>query len=192
MGAVTVGADSVDELDAELAVLVAETEAIRAAIAGDRSAFAQIYASFSPMVRGIVLAQAGVVEAADLVQDVFLVALRRIDEVRDPTKFGGWLATIARTRCIDALRRRRKIEPVDEDAWASADPPRTDALTVLRAIRGLPPSYHETLVMRLVEGMSPVEIATRTGMTSGSVRVNLHRGLTLLRARMGIGGDDDR
>lgn len=178
--------------DAELADLVAEAEAIRAAIAGDRSAFAQIYASYSPMVRGIVLATAGVVDAADIVQDVFLVALRRIDEVRDPAKFGGWLASIARTRCIDVLRRRRRIEPVDEDAWASKDPPRTDALTVLRAIRQLAPSYHETLVMRLVEGMSPVEIATRTGMTSGSVRVNLHRGMTLLRAQLQIGGDDGR
>jgi RNA polymerase sigma-70 factor (ECF subfamily) len=181
-----------DVEDAELAVLVAETEAIRAAIAGDRAAFAQIYASFAPMVRGIVLASVGVVDAADVVQDVFLVALRRIEEVRDPTKFGGWLATIARTRCIDMMRRRRKLEPVDEQAWASKDPPRTDALAVLRAIRRLSPSYHETLVMRLVEGMSPVEIATRTGMTSGSVRVNLHRGLALLRADMGIGVDDDR
>lgn len=190
MVSATVGAPEVDvEDDAELAVLVAETEAIRAAIAGDRSAFALIYTSFAPMVRGIVLASIGIVDAADVVQDVFLIALRRVNEVRDPTRFGAWIAAIARSRCVDVLRRQRTVEPVDEDAWASKDPPRADALAVLRAIRQLAPSYHETLVMRLVEGMSPVEIATRTGMTSGSVRVNLHRGLAQLRARLKIGGD---
>lgn len=177
--------------DPELEGLVAEAAAIRAAMEGDRSAFGQLYARFSPMVRGIALASIGVVEVADVVQDVFLVALRRIHELRDPVRFGGWLASIARTRCIDVLRRQRVVEPVDEDAWASGDPPRADALVVLRAIRALPPSYHETLVMRLVEGMSPVEIATCTGMTSGSVRVNLHRGLSMLRARLKISGGDD-
>jgi len=89
------------------------------------------------------------------------------------------------------LRRRRTIEPVDEEAWTSGDPPRADALTVLRAIRQLSPSYHETLVMRLVEGMSPVEIAATTGMTRGSVRVNLHRGLAQLRGILEIEGGND-
>jgi RNA polymerase sigma-70 factor, ECF subfamily len=84
------------------------------------------------------------------------------------------------------LRRRRATVPVDEDAWADGDPPRTDALAILRAIRGLPTCYHESLVMRLVEGMSPPEIAEVTGMTAASVRVNLHRGLAKLRTRLKI------
>jgi RNA polymerase sigma-70 factor (ECF subfamily) len=48
------------------------------------------------------------------------------------------------------------------------------------------------LVLRLVEGMTGPEIALRTGMTAGSVRVNLHRGMKMLRARLGAedGGDD--
>ena len=62
---------------------------------------------------------------------------------------------------------------------------------MLRAIRQLSPSYHETLVMRLVEGMSPVEIAATTGMTRGSVRVNLHRGLAQLRGILEIEGGND-
>ena len=55
----------------------------------------------------------------------------------------------------------------------------------LAAIRELPETYRETLIMRLVEGMSGPEIAERTGMKPRSVRVNLHRGFKLLRERLG-------
>jgi RNA polymerase sigma-70 factor (ECF subfamily) len=51
-------------------------------------------------------------------------------------------------------------------------------------IQTLPESYRETLVLRLVEGMTGPEIATRTGMTAESVRVNLCRGMKLLRAKL--------
>ena len=53
---------------------------------------------------------------------------------------------------------------------------------VLDAVRSLPDAYRETLILRLVEGMTGPEIAARTGLTEGSVRVNLHRGMKLLRA----------
>ena len=45
-------------------------------------------------------------------------------------------------------------------------------------------TYRETLILRLVEGMTGPEIAARTGMTHGSVRVNLHRGMEQLRAKL--------
>jgi RNA polymerase sigma-70 factor (ECF subfamily) len=55
---------------------------------------------------------------------------------------------------------------------------------VLDVIRSLPAAYRETLVLRLVEGMTGPEIAERTGLTAASVRVNLHRGMKLLRERL--------
>jgi len=54
-------------------------------------------------------------------------------------------------------------------------------MAVLAAIQRLPEAYRETLVLRLVEGMTGPEIAERTGLTPGSVRVNLHRGMQMLR-----------
>jgi RNA polymerase sigma-70 factor (ECF subfamily) len=54
----------------------------------------------------------------------------------------------------------------------------------LEAIRELPEAYRETLLMRLVEGLTGPEIARRSGLTEGSVRVNLHRGLKMLRDRL--------
>ena len=52
-------------------------------------------------------------------------------------------------------------------------------------VRKLPEAYRETLLMRLVEGMTGAEIADRAGLTEGSVRVNLHRGMALLREKLG-------
>jgi RNA polymerase sigma-70 factor (ECF subfamily) len=69
---------------------------------------------------------------------------------------------------------------------AASAPDRLEALAVLAAIRELPDAYRETLVLRLVEGMTGPEIAARTGLTAGSVRVNLHRGMKQLRERLGL------
>jgi RNA polymerase sigma-70 factor (ECF subfamily) len=64
------------------------------------------------------------------------------------------------------------------------------AAAVLDAVRSLPDAYRETLILRLVEGMTGPEIAARTGLTPGSVRVNLHRGMEQLRAK--LSGDPRR
>ena len=56
-----------------------------------------------------------------------------------------------------------------------------EARQALAAIQTLPEAYRETLVLRLVQGLSGPEIAAVTGLTPESVRVNLHRGFTLLR-----------
>jgi RNA polymerase sigma-70 factor, ECF subfamily len=55
---------------------------------------------------------------------------------------------------------------------------------VLQMIRKLPEAYRETLILRFVEGMTGPEIAESTGMKPGSVRVNLHRGMKLLREQL--------
>jgi RNA polymerase sigma-70 factor (ECF subfamily) len=62
---------------------------------------------------------------------------------------------------------------------------RAEALSALQVIRSLPDAYRETLVLRLVEGLTGPEIAARTGLTPASVRVNLHRGMKLLREKLG-------
>jgi RNA polymerase sigma-70 factor (ECF subfamily) len=62
---------------------------------------------------------------------------------------------------------------------------RDDGAVILEVIRRLPEAYRETLILRLVEGMTGPEIAERTGLTAGSVRVNLHRGMQMLREKLG-------
>jgi RNA polymerase sigma-70 factor (ECF subfamily) len=140
------------------------------------------------MVHGILLARVPYREVDDLVQDVFLTALRRLNTLRDNAAFGGWLAMITRNRAIDYFRRARETEELPEDLpQPSRDyEAEQEAERTLDAVRSLPEAYRETLVLRLVEGMTGPEIATRTGMTAASVRVNLHRGMKLLREKLGL------
>ena len=157
---------------------------VEAARRGDRSAFGELYTRFTRMVHGVLLARATRADVEDLVQDVFVTAMQRLDGLRDPAAFGGWLAAIARNRATDHLRRTpQTVEFTDE--VGRADPDRTEALAALAVIRTLPEAYRETLVLRLVEGMTGPEIAARTGLTPASVRVNLHRGMKQLRERLG-------
>jgi len=72
------------------------------------------------------------------------------------------------------------------DDLAKADDGRAEAERILEAIRELPEAYRETLVLRLVEGMSGPEIAERVGLSPDSVRVNLHRGMKQLREKLGL------
>jgi RNA polymerase sigma-70 factor (ECF subfamily) len=132
------------------------------------------------MVHGILLARVPYNEVQDLMQDVFLLALKKLNSLRDGGAFGGWLATIARNH---AMNFRRHPQPAEEltDEVAQADPCETRAREILTMIQSLPEAYRETLVLRLVEGMSGAEIAQRTGLKADSVRVNLHRGMKLLR-----------
>src|SRR5437763_3273606 len=80
-------------------------ETIRAVAAGDQDAFARLYADYVRMVHAILLGRVPRRDVDDLVQDVFLAAYTRIRELRDPAAFGGWIATIARNRATDYLRR---------------------------------------------------------------------------------------
>ena len=172
-----------DPADHEIARLV------RGAQRGDRVAFAELYQRFTRMVHGIVLARAERTDVDDLVQDVFITAYTRIGELRDAAAFGGWIATIARNRATDYLRQSRdQVELPDE--MPGGDPIEAETLVILDAVRKLPEAYRETLLMRLVEGMSGNEIAQRTGLTPASVRVNLHRGMKLLREKLGWTGHE--
>jgi len=157
---------------------------VRSAQAGDREAFAELYQRFARMVHGVVLARIARTEVDDVVQDVFVAALERITELREPAAFGGWLAAIARHRATDRWRRPAPVSPLTETAVPAHSHQRLEALAILDTIRSLPEAYSETLVLRLVEGMTGAEIAERTGLTPASVRVNLHRGMKLLREKL--------
>lgn len=178
---------------------------VNAARAGDRDAFGLLYDRYARLVHGVLLARVPYSAVDDLVQDVFLLALGRLRSLRDAASFGAWIATIARNRAHDYHRRSRETVELTDDLLgeeaASAEASRptriattavrpaaeAEAATALAAIRSLPDAYRETLILRLVEGMTGPEIAARTGLTPGSVRVNLHRGMQLLRQKLGQG-----
>ena len=157
---------------------------VAAARAGDRSAFVALHSRYAPMVHAIVLSRAPTEEADDLVQEVFVEAIEGLDKLRRDRSFGPWIARIARNRTARLLERRLNLVALPTNLPARSAPT-VEAMEVLEKIRQLPETYRETLLMRLVEGMTGPEIAEKTGMKPGSVRVNLHRGMQMLRDLLG-------
>lgn len=168
------------------AEVIEDDRLIERATAGDRSAFGELYLRYARMVHGILLARVPPTAAEDMVQDVFLAAMKQLRGLRTASAFKGWLGAIARNRAIDYFREARHHTGLDE--LAGQEPGvdgREDAFLVLDLVRKLPEAYRETLILRLVEGMTGPEIAARTGLTPESVRVNLCRGMKMLRELVG-------
>jgi RNA polymerase sigma-70 factor (ECF subfamily) len=172
----------VDDSDAAL---------VRASQQGHTDAFGQLYQRYARMVHGILLAKVPRLEVEDLVHEVFLRALPRLRSLREASRFGGWLAAITRNMANDYHRQARvQIEShqdshhVDTTIAPNSDVKTREAAEILESVRSLPEAYRETLILRLVEGMTGPEIAARTGLSHGSVRVNLHRGMQQLREKL--------
>jgi RNA polymerase sigma-70 factor (ECF subfamily) len=170
--------------------IVLESEAADATLArlardGDRAAFGSLYERYRRAVHGVLLSHASYSDAEDLMQAVFVRALQRLPGLRDVEAFGGWLMAIARNAAFDHHRRGKNL--VDIEAAKNARVPDRagdESELALEAIRRLPEAYREPLMLRLVEGMTGPEIAARTNLTPDSVRVNLCRGMKLLRAEL--------
>ena len=173
-------AEAVPEMAHEQPV---EVRLVRAVLDGDREGFGRLYDLYAPLVHGILLARVPRAEVDDLVQDIFLHAFKKLHTLRDGSAFGPWIAMIARNRAVDYYRRSRETVEITDEVRGT-DKQESQAAEILELIRGLPEAYRETLVLRLVEGMTGPEIAARTGLTAPSVRVNLHRGMKLLREKL--------
>ncbi|MCA1556352.1 MAG: sigma-70 family RNA polymerase sigma factor [Acidobacteria bacterium] len=181
-----IGTDMTAEASAPTVEISADAALVASVRAGDREAYGRLYDAYSRMVHGILLARVPYGEVDDLVQDVFLVALRKIDSLRDANLFGPWLAMITRNRAMDFHRRSRDTSELTDDLpAANTSAPEAEATEVLNLIRLLPEAYREPLILRFVEGMTGPEIAGRTGLAPASVRVNIHRGMKLLREKLG-------
>ena len=162
-----------------------ESSLIEKVRSGDEEAFRELYKLYAPTINGVVLARVPRDEVQDIVQEVFLAAYRSLQTLRDDNLFGPWLVKIARNRAAEFYRRSKSTEELSEHV-ARPDDRKNEAAEALRAIRSLSEAYSETLILRLVEGMSGQEIAERTGLSHESVRVNLHRGMELLRKKLGV------
>lgn len=158
--------------------------------AGDRAAFDDFHGRFARFVHAVLLAHAPPSEVDDLHQEVFVAAWRNIGSLQECERAGAWLAAIARHAAqrrratVVAHRARERELPAqlaDPKARAGGG---LDGAELLTLLRELPEAYRETLALRLVEGFTGPEIAEATGLTHGSVRVNLHRGMQLLRERL--------
>ena len=173
---------TIDVTSADTAALVG------AARDGNRAAFGTLYVRYARFVHGVLLASAQRDDVQDLVQDVFLRALRQLHTLREPAAFGGWIATLARNEARMHHRSWKPTEELSEQLPGPAAAPAVETLAmddVLAALRALPERYREPLTLRLVEQMGGEQIAATLGLTHGTVRVYLHHGIRLLREQLG-------
>ena len=94
--------------------------------------------------------------ASSLVHDVFVLALERLGSLREPAACPGWIASIARNRATDAMKRQPVMESFDDRHAAPPSRPEEglDGARALSAMHRLPDAYRETLVLRFVQGLT--------------------------------------
>jgi RNA polymerase sigma-70 factor (ECF subfamily) len=151
-----------------------EREQYRAAIHGDREAFEMIIRTHS---RALFAIAYGILqnreEAEDVVQDSLVKAWKTRWRVREPDKFPAWLATIARHRAHDLLRRRRTIplppETIEISQTEAIDPTALDQ-QLHSALAALPELHRAALTLRYFEEMDYRTIENRLGVTNGALR----------------------
>src|SRR5437016_12650828 len=102
-----------------------EVMLVKAVLDGERDRFARLYEMYAPMVHGILLARVPRDEVDDLVQDIFLHALRKLHTLRNAQAFGAWIAMIARNRAMDFYRNSRATVEVTDQIAVARTPNKT-------------------------------------------------------------------
>jgi len=166
-------------------------EKYRSAIHGDRDAFEMIIRTHS---RALFAIAYGILqnreEAEDAVQDALIKAWKSRWRVRDPEKFPAWLATIARYRARDVLRKRRTVPlpaTIEEAVEASPTQPMADAdldQQLHSALAALPELHRSALTLRYFEEMDYQTIENLLGLSNGALRGILGRALASMRKQL--------
>jgi RNA polymerase sigma-70 factor (ECF subfamily) len=168
---------------------------VRRSLEGDERAFGELVRRYQRSAYAVALSVTGRHEdAEDAAQESFMVALARLEECRNPDRFGGWLMTIVRNRSRNLVRREslRHADPIPESASGGAPTPdrateRVELREHLReAIATLPEVQQDIVLLHDLEGWKHREIAERLGIPSGTVRSHLHFARKALRAALNV------
>jgi RNA polymerase sigma-70 factor, ECF subfamily len=156
---------------------------------GNQSAMASLYDRYSSIVYSVALRVLGDTGAAeDILQDVFMQLWRNpgsFDSSRG--SLGAWLAVVTRNRAIDALRKRRPENDIEDvvisvEADLASEADRTRTAEKVRSVLGsMPAAQRSALEMAYFEGLTHTEIAAKTGEPLGTIKTRIRAGLTTLR-----------
>lgn len=166
--------------------------AVGRAQAGDEAAFRVLYRDVHPRVLRYLQAIVGA-DAEDVASEAWLQVARDLPGFRgDGDSFRGWVATVARHRAADHLRRARRrpqqitVTVADLETWAADDDTADQALELMATeaaiglISQLPPDQAEAVLLRVVMGLDATAAARVLGKRPGAVRTASYRGLRRL------------
>jgi RNA polymerase sigma-70 factor (ECF subfamily) len=127
-------------------------------------------------VFGVCLAHAkNIHDGEDMMQEVFLKAVSKLNTLRDPGKVRGWLLQIARRTCIDHYRRRVRSQQIPDDIPAPEDDTENRIARLHRAISQLPESFREPISLYYLNGHNCASVARTLGISETAVRSRLAR-----------------
>ena len=162
-------------------------EHIVAAQQGDTRSFEQVYKRYAPGLMPMLWRLSGGDRALaeDWLQDSFVLAWKKLSQLREPNAFGGWLRKLAVNLALSEKRRGR-LESISEYAEASAPEPPWPAadLDLERAITDLPKRAREVLVLFQLEGWTHDEIAKHLKVEPGTSKSQLSRARSLLKEKL--------
>jgi len=169
--------------------------------ARDRAAFDRLFEEFSPAIFNYVLRMVGDADrAADITQDTFIKAYRKLDTLTDETSTRSWLYRIATNTAIDEMRRRRWVRPMRPDDDAHHERPDTgpgpEAMVmnatlddrIQRSLMRLRPNHRQCLILSDLEDMSAQRVGEVMGLSYGAVRTLLCRARGEMRRHLAAEG----
>ncbi len=169
--------------------------------AGEREAFEALMAKYANLVGSIAYNIIGDVHVAgDITQDTFLKVYRNLGHLEDPRRFKGWLCSIARTTCVDWLRKERvkpaSLEKIAEDGLE----PEGEFLgtvfkqtsteleelreKVLHVVNGLPRIYQQIILLRHLRKMTYREMSDFLGLPIATIESRLYRARLMLKDKL--------
>jgi RNA polymerase sigma-70 factor (ECF subfamily) len=164
--------------------------AVRLAVAGDETAFAQIVEAYGRDLFRVAYVVAGdQALAEDAAQAAWSIAWRKLPSLRDPERLRPWLVSVAANEARQLIRSRHRRQVAEIRVRPPDDPPGdpsavAERLDLLAAFRHLRPEDRSLLAMRYVAGLDAAEIGAVLGMSPSGVRGHLSRLLERLRKEL--------
>jgi RNA polymerase sigma-70 factor (ECF subfamily) len=159
---------------------------------GDGTAFEALYQQHAPRLYNLAYRMAGTAnDADDLLQDIFLLAYRKVGSYRGESSLGTWLYRLAMNHCLDVLRSRQtrnsqQTDVLDEEAGGPVGTsPALGAVSRIdleRAIERLPQACRAAFLLHDVEGFGHQEVGTILGISEGTSKSQVHKARLRIRA----------
>ncbi len=173
-----------------------ETEVVISAKAGNRSAFEQLVVRYQNLITSLAYSRTGDIQRSeDIAQQAFLTAWQKRSELEDPSRFGGWLRSIARNITLNSNRKSKRLDRSAQSLDGTTEPTvETDPVQkavsseqqqlLWSTLNNIPEQYREPLVLFYREDKSVSQVADMLGLSIDATKQRLARGRAMLKSEV--------
>src|SRR5215468_2121831 len=172
-----------------------DSEVVASIVAGDPEGLAEAYDRYAdPLYKYCRSMLSDPADAADAVQDTFVIAASQLGGLREPERLRAWLYAVARNECLRILRVKKPTSALDEApdvtddaAGVGEDTERAELRALLEdAAVGLNPAEREVIELQLRQGLEPAEVAAVLGVSRNHAHSLLSRARDQLEICLGV------